>query len=171
MLNLVGFQTRLRIGEQKRLLRGLPGMSRAVFARFGSVHRNTYVNAPRVLTETLELRARPGLYLAGQMAGVEGYVESAALGLLAGVNAAFATRGEQPPLPDAATAHGALLGHLRAAAPRGFQPMNVNYGLFPPLADTARRIPRAEKNRRLAERALDAVGGFAGAIGVRREAA
>ena len=91
----MGFQTKLRIAEQQRLFRGLPGLSKAVFARYGSVHRNTYVNAPQRLSATLELHARPGMYVAGQMAGVEGYVESAALGFLAGVNAAFAARGDQ----------------------------------------------------------------------------
>ena len=99
LYNLVGFQTKLRIGEQKRVFRCLPGLAQAVFARFGSVHRNTYVNAPRRLLPSLELRARRGLYIAGQMAGVEGYVESAALGWLAGVNVAFAARGEPPPTP------------------------------------------------------------------------
>jgi methylenetetrahydrofolate--tRNA-(uracil-5-)-methyltransferase len=128
-----------------------------VFARYGSVHRNTFVDAPRLLAPDLELRARPGLFLAGQIAGVEGYVESAALGFLAGVNATFRAAGATAPEPDPCTAHGALLQHLRAAPPRAaFQPSNVNFGLFPPLED-ASRLPRAEKNRRLAERALAAL--------------
>jgi len=156
LLNLVGFQTKLRKGEQERVLRGLPGLGEAVFARHGSVHRNTYLNAPRLLTPTLELRARPGLYLAGQIAGVEGYVESAALGFVAGVNAAFAAFGLEPPQPDERTAHGALLQHLQNARPQGFQPMNVNYGLFPPL-EAMGRIGKREKNLRLAERALAAL--------------
>src|SRR5262245_4393854 len=125
LLNLVGFQTKLRIPEQQRILRALPGLGEAVFARYGSVHRNTFVNAPRVLGPTLELRARPGLLLAGQLAGVEGYVESAALGLVAGVNAAFLARGLTAPEPDPATSHGALLRHLRTAGPHDFQPSNV----------------------------------------------
>jgi methylenetetrahydrofolate--tRNA-(uracil-5-)-methyltransferase len=166
LYNLVGFQTKLRVGEQKRVLRTLPGLQGAVFARFGSVHRNTYVNAPRHLTATLELRARPGLFLAGQMAGVEGYVESAALGFLAGVHALWRARGLAPPQPPACTAHGALLGHLQSARPRGFQPMNVNYGLFPPLDDAPRKLPKREKNRRLGERALAALGAYAEAVGV-----
>ena len=161
LYNLVGFQTKLRIGEQQRILRGLPGLSEAVFARYGSVHRNTYLNAPRRLLESLEVRSRPGLYVAGQMAGVEGYVESAALGLLAGVNASLAARGEKPLRPDATTAHGALLRYLVEADPRNFQPMNVNYGLFPPLADLPRRTPKREKHARLAERALEALVPFA----------
>jgi methylenetetrahydrofolate--tRNA-(uracil-5-)-methyltransferase len=164
LYNLVGFQTKLRIGEQQRVLRMLPGLEKAVFARYGSVHRNTFVNAPRQLGPTLELRARPGLYLAGQIAGVEGYVESAALGWLAGVNAARALRGEPALLPDPCTAHGALLRHLAGAGGR-FQPSNVTYGLFPPLADAPRRLGRRERNERLAARALAALESFAAGVG------
>jgi len=162
LYNLVGFQTKLRVGEQQRIFRSLPGLSDAVFARYGSVHRNTYVNAPRRLGDTLELRARKGLYLAGQIAGVEGYVESAALGGIAGINAARAAYGLAPLLPPRETAHGALLAHLREADPLNFQPMNVNYGLFPPLEISAdperrsRKLPKREKNERLAARALRA---------------
>jgi len=157
LFNLVGFQTKLRIGEQKRILRGLPGLGEAVFARFGSVHRNTYVNAPRRLTETLEVRSRAGLYLAGQMSGVEGYVESAALGGIAGINAAAAAREEAAPLPPPESAHGALIRYLVGSDPRNFQPTNVNYGLLPPLLrEGGRRIAKREKNQRLAERALAA---------------
>jgi methylenetetrahydrofolate--tRNA-(uracil-5-)-methyltransferase len=154
LYNLVGFQTKLRVGEQQRVLRTLPGLAEARFARFGSVHRNTYINAPKVLLPTLELRARPGLFVAGQMAGVEGYVESAALGLLAGGNAASAARGETPVPPPETTAHGALLRYLAEADPRRFQPMNVSWGLFPPLAEAPRRRPRRERNQALARRAL-----------------
>ncbi|MEE9606139.1 MAG: methylenetetrahydrofolate--tRNA-(uracil(54)-C(5))-methyltransferase (FADH(2)-oxidizing) TrmFO [Myxococcota bacterium] len=161
LYNLVGFQTKLRIGEQKRVLRGLPGLSKAVFARFGSVHRNTYINAPKRLLPTLELRARPGLYIAGQLAGVEGYVESAALGLLAGVDAAFKLRGERLPLPADTTAHGALLRYLMSADPRNFQPMNINFGLFPAFSGLPRRLPKRAKNERLAARALEALAPYA----------
>ncbi len=157
LYNLVGFQTKLRIGEQQRILRSLPGLGEAVFARYGSVHRNTYVNAPLRLTRDLQVRTRPGLRLAGQMAGVEGYVESAALGFLAGVFAACECLGEAAAPPPETTAHGALLGHLQAADPKHFQPMNVNYGLFPSLEGSARRIPKREKNERLAARALAAL--------------
>ncbi len=170
LYNLVGFQTRMRVGEQKRIFRSLPGMEKAVFARFGSVHRNTYLNAPRLLRETLELRGRPGLFVAGQMAGVEGYVESAALGLIAGIQAAAHARGESAPLPDPCTAHGALLAHLREARARGFQPMNVNYGLFPPLEGRA-RLRRRERNERLAARALDALEAYRRAVGTGAAAA
>jgi methylenetetrahydrofolate--tRNA-(uracil-5-)-methyltransferase len=166
LLNLVGFQTKLRKGEQERILRSLPGLGEAVFARHGSVHRNTYLNAPRLLAPTLELRARPGLYVAGQIAGVEGYVESAALGFVAGVNAAFAVRGLPPPRPDERTAHGALLQHLQGARAKDFQPMNVNHGLFPPLEGTG-RLGKREKGQRLADRALAALEPYRAAVGVR----
>ena len=169
--SLVGFQTRLPIPAQRRIFRSLPGLEGAVFARYGSVHRNTYLNAPRVLLPSLELRARPGLLVAGQMAGVEGYVESAALGGIAGINASFLVRGEPPPEPDPRTAHGALLAHLRQADARRFQPMNVNYGLFPPPGGLPRRLPRREKNRLLAERALELLGSYADAVATAREAA
>jgi methylenetetrahydrofolate--tRNA-(uracil-5-)-methyltransferase len=160
LYNLVGFQTRLRIGEQQRILRSLPGLGAAVFARHGSVHRNTYINAPKCLLPTLELRRRPGCFLAGQLAGVEGYVESAALGGLAGLFAACRAGGQEPPQPDPATAHGALLHYLASADPRHFQPMNVNYGLFPPLSEAPPRLRKHEKNQRLAARALEALQPF-----------
>ena len=165
--NLVGCQTKLRVAEQKRIFRSLPGLSEAVFARFGSIHRNTYVNAPAQLTDRLELKARPGVFLAGQLAGVEGYVESAALGYLAGVGVARCARGQSHEAPPPETAHGALLRHLQNADAKHFQPMNVNYGLFPALerdeatfvAKSGRRkkLPKREKNQKLAERALDAL--------------
>jgi len=169
LFNLVGFQTKLKQADQQRIFRTLPGMSEAVFARFGSVHRNTFVNAPRVLNADLSLRARANVLLAGQMAGVEGYVESAALGFLAAQFALARLRGERAPEPAATTAHGALLAHLREERPHGFQPMNVNFGLFPPLdAGAARkREGRAERNRRLAERALGALESYRAAAAVR----
>lgn len=161
LFNLVGFQTKLKMGEQKRIFRSLPGLEKAVFARFGSVHRNTYVNAPKRLGPSLELHARPGLYLAGQMAGVEGYVESAALGGVAGRNAARAILGKERLDVPRETAHGALMTHLREAPPAHFQPMNVNFGLFPPLGDDAPRTrkkrPKREKNELLGQRALAAM--------------
>jgi methylenetetrahydrofolate--tRNA-(uracil-5-)-methyltransferase len=154
LYNLVGFQTKMRVADQQRVLRALPGLAAAVFARYGSVHRNTYIDAPRWLDPTLAVHGRPGLRIAGQLAGVEGYVESAALGGLAGLFAACAARGAEPPLPPPGSAHAALLRHLREADPRHFQPMNVNWGLFAPLAEAARREKRADRNARLAERAL-----------------
>jgi methylenetetrahydrofolate--tRNA-(uracil-5-)-methyltransferase len=171
LYNLVGFQTKMRVAEQQRVFRSLPGLGQAVFARYGSVHRNTYVNAPRRLSPLLETHVRPGLHVAGQMAGVEGYVESAALGLLAGVFVAFLERGETPPVPPATTAHGALLRHLQEADPRHFQPMNVNWGLFAPLAEAEGgapggrrpRLAKREKAERLVARALADLGPFAAA--------
>ncbi|HKK51823.1 MAG TPA: methylenetetrahydrofolate--tRNA-(uracil(54)-C(5))-methyltransferase (FADH(2)-oxidizing) TrmFO [Myxococcota bacterium] len=170
LYNLVGCQTKLRVGEQKRLFRMLPGLEGAVFARFGSIHRNTYVNAPVQLDAELQLKACPGVFLAGQMAGVEGYVESAALGYLVGLGAARRSLGLPAVPPPAETAHGALLRHLQNADARHFQPMNVNYGLFPPLSlDEAtfvaasgrrKKRPKREKNERLAERALRALADF-----------
>ena len=166
LYNLVGFQTRLRIGDQKQVLRTLPGLSEAVFARFGSVHRNTYVNAPAQLLPTLEVRKRPGLYVTGQLAGVEGYVESAALGLLTGIQVAAKAQGRSVPPPPPETAHAALLRHLAEADPRHFQPMNVNFGLFPPLPNagrtsTGRKIPKRERQKLLAERASAALESWA----------
>ena len=163
LYSLVGFQTKLRIGEQKRLFRTLPGASEAVFARFGSVHRNTYLNAPRHLAPTLELNARPGVYIAGQMSGVEGYVESAALGGLAGIHAAFAALDRPLPRPEASTAHGALLGFLQGADAKRFQPMNVNFGLFPPLPGNP-RLKRKDRYPKLATRALEAIDRYADAV-------
>jgi methylenetetrahydrofolate--tRNA-(uracil-5-)-methyltransferase len=166
LLSLVGFQTRLRVGDQKRVFRMLPGAQDAVFARFGSVHRNTYLNAPRHLQMDLTLRGHPGLYVAGQISGVEGYVESAALGLLAGIHVAFAARGETPPLPDEVTAHGALLRYLIGADAKHFQPMNVNYGLFPPEEAPPRRSNRRERHERLAQRALARVAEYAARVAI-----
>ncbi len=165
IFNLVGFQTKLKQADQQRIFRSLPGMHEAVFARYGSVHRNTFVNAPRVLNADLSLRAQPNVLLAGQMAGVEGYAESAALGLMAAQFALARLRGETAPEPEPVTAHGALLAHLREEKPHGFQPTNVNFGLFPPL--DAGRMPRVDKNRRLAERALAALEAYREATVVR----
>ena len=166
LYNMVGFQTRMRIGEQKRILRSLPGMAKAVFARFGSIHRNTFIRSPALLTDYLEHRERPGLYFAGQIAGVEGYGESAALGLLVGIHVAFRMRGEIPPLPPEATALAGLLRHLRDARPKNFQPMNINFGLLPPLDATGKRVPKRERNLRMAERALRELDGYVRALGV-----
>lgn len=165
LLNLVGFQTKLRISDQRKIFQRLPGLSKAVFARFGTVHRNTYVNAPRQLSANLEVNVRPGLFLAGQMAGVEGYVESAALGWLAGIAAGCSASGVVCPTPPEESAHGALLNHLMNGNPDHFQPMNVNYGLFKPLSDDVlsrvlgkrRKLPRAEKTALLADRALESI--------------
>ena len=149
--NLVGFQTKLTYPEQERVFRTIPGLERAVFLRLGSIHRNTFVCAPRVLLPTLELRSRPGLFLAGQLTGVEGYIESAAAGLLAGINAGRRALSLATPPPPAATAHGALIRHLSESDPAHFQPSNINFGLFPPLG---RKVRKRERGRLRAELAL-----------------
>ncbi|QJA05563.1 methylenetetrahydrofolate--tRNA-(uracil(54)-C(5))-methyltransferase (FADH(2)-oxidizing) TrmFO [Thermosulfurimonas marina] len=157
LYNLVGFQTKLKYHEQERVFRMIPGLERAEFARYGSIHRNSFVCAPRVLRPTLQLKAEPRVFLAGQITGVEGYVESTAMGLLAGMNAARIFRGKDPVVPPPETAHGALVRYLMEADPRHFQPMNVNWGLFPPLSlppKERKRLPKRERYRLMAERAL-----------------
>ena len=129
--NMVGFQTKLTYPEQKRIFRLIPGMEHAEFARLGSIHRNTFVLSPLLLLPTLQFRDRPDLFLAGQLSGVEGYVESAAMGLIAGINAARLVQGLTPTVPPPETAHGALIRHLTESDPKTFQPSNVNFGLFP----------------------------------------
>ena len=131
--NMVGFQTRLKYGEQRRIFRMIPGLEKAEFLRLGSVHRNTFVNSPRLLLPTLQARRDPSLLFAGQITGVEGYVESAAMGLLAGLNAVALNRGATPVAPPVTTAHGALVNYISSACPDTFQPMNINFGLLPPL--------------------------------------
>jgi methylenetetrahydrofolate--tRNA-(uracil-5-)-methyltransferase len=140
LFNMVGFQTKLKHGEQTHIFRTIPGLERAEFARLGGLHRNTFLNSPKLLDERLRLKAAPRLRFAGQITGCEGYVESAAIGLLAGRFAAAERRGEPLSAPPPTTAHGALLGHITGghietidAGPRSYQPMNVNFGLFPPL--------------------------------------
>jgi methylenetetrahydrofolate--tRNA-(uracil-5-)-methyltransferase len=152
LFNMVGFQTKLTQPEQRRIFRTIPGLENARFARLGSMHRNTYINAPACLTPTLQLQKDPRLFFAGQITGVEGYVESAATGFLAGVFAARRQRGEAPPLPPPTTSFGALLSHLVGASPEGFQPMNINYGLYPPLEGRHRK--RSDRRLALADRAL-----------------
>jgi len=141
LYNMVGFQTKLKHGEQVRIFRTIPGLAHAEFARLGGIHRNTYLNSPRLLDGELRLRQQPRLRFAGQMTGCEGYVESAGIGLLAGLFAAAQARGTVMLPPPPTTALGALLGHITGghietidAGPRSFQPMNINFGLFPPLA-------------------------------------
>lgn len=177
MYNLVGFQTRLKQGEQERVFRMIPGLERVVFLRFGSIHRNTFLDSPRVLLPTLQSRVRPDLLVAGQLTGVEGYVESIGAGLVAGVNAARLAMGEQPLELPREMMLGSLLGYI--SAPRGlenagqsraagtrppsgtvpvFQPMNANFGLLPRLE---KRLRGRDKRRAMAERALEAARGFA----------
>ncbi len=152
LYNLVGFQTKLTYPEQRRIFRTLPGLEKARFARLGSMHRNTFINAPTCLTPELGFKSDPRLLFAGQITGVEGYVESAATGLLAGLFVAAKHRLKPVFLPPKTTALGALLRHLYASDPTNFQPMNVNYGLFPSLSGG--RMKRSERRLAMAERAL-----------------
>src|SRR5262245_28555793 len=154
LFNMVGFQTKLKHGEQTRIFRTIPGLERAEFARLGGLHRNTFLNAPKLLDGALRLNAEPRLRFAGQITGCEGYVESAAIGLLAGRFAAAERHGEAPDLPPPTPAHGGLLGHITGghvetidAGPRSFQPMNVNFGLFPPLEKSPSRGADGERLR------------------------
>jgi methylenetetrahydrofolate--tRNA-(uracil-5-)-methyltransferase len=159
LYNMVGFQTKLKHGEQVRIFRTIPGLEKAEFARLGGLHRNTFLNSPKLLDGTLRLNAMPRLRFAGQITGCEGYVESAAIGLLAGCFAAAERLREPVMPPPPTTAHGALIGHITGghvetidAGPRSFQPMNVNFGLFPPLTRApnkgadGKRLRGTEKN-------------------------
>ncbi|HWC63368.1 MAG TPA: methylenetetrahydrofolate--tRNA-(uracil(54)-C(5))-methyltransferase (FADH(2)-oxidizing) TrmFO, partial [Rhizomicrobium sp.] len=159
--NMVGFQTKLRHSEQARIFRTIPGLEKAQFARLGGLHRNTFINSPRLLDGSLRLKARPNIRFAGQVTGVEGYIESAAIGLLAGRFAAaeLSQRPVAPPPP--ATAFGALLAHITGGADaRTFQPMNVNFGLFPPL--TGKKIKGKDRKQAMSERALNDLAAWLG---------
>lgn len=158
LYNIVGFQTHLKWPEQKRVFGLIPGLDTAEFVRYGVMHRNTFINAPKLLDVTLQLKARPMLLFAGQMTGVEGYIESAASGLTAGVNAAKLARQEAPLVFPADTAHGALCHYITNADTKRFQPMNINFGLLPPLNEKIR--DKKLKNRAISERALDSLDAF-----------
>ncbi len=164
LYNIVGFQTKLKHAEQKRVFRLIPGLENAEFARLGGLHRNTFLNSPRLLDPTLRLKAMPRLRFAGQVTGVEGYVESAAIGLLAGRFAAAERQGQGLVSPPPTTALGALVAHITVGADAGtFQPMNVNFGLFPPLPDgTVTRANKGERKPMTARRALTDLDGWLG---------
>jgi methylenetetrahydrofolate--tRNA-(uracil-5-)-methyltransferase len=151
--NMVGFQTKLTYGEQKRVFRMIPGLEHAEFLRYGSLHRNTFINAPQLLLDTLQFKSRGTLFFAGQLVGVEGYTDSAAMGGLAGINAARGLAGLPPVVPPPTTAHGCLLSYITTADPRHFQPMNTNFGLFPPLTSPIRDKER--KRQLISQRALE----------------
>ncbi len=157
--SLVGFQTQLKWGEQARVLGLIPGLEQAEFVRFGVVHRNTYINAPTVLLETWQTKARPDLFFAGQISGVEGYVESAASGLIAGRNAAALVRGEAPSAPPRTTAIGALAYYVSHASPRNYQPTNITFGIMPAQETSAdgRRLRRADRKTAVSDVALRAL--------------
>ncbi len=154
LYNIVGFQTKMTWPEQRRVLRMIPGLENAEFARYGSIHRNTFIDSPRLLLPTLQLRSEERILFTGQITGVEGYVESAAMGLLAGINVVRLLSGAEliPPPPE--TALGALLGHLTNREGKVFQPMNVTFGLFPPLAG---RTAKKERGVLYSQRALAAL--------------
>ena len=154
LYNMVGFQTKLKYGAQQRIFRTIPGLENAEFARLGGLHRNTFLNSPKLLDSQLRMRAQPRLRFAGQMTGCEGYVESASLGLIAGLHAAADARERSLAPPPPTTALGSLLGHVTGghvetidSGPRSFQPMNVNFGLFPPLSSPPTRNALGERLR------------------------
>ena len=151
--NMVGFQTKLTYPEQRRVFRMIPGLERAEFLRYGSLHRNTFVNAPQLLRDTLQLKARGTAFFAGQLVGVEGYTESAAMGGLAGVNAARGLAGLPLVTRPPTTAYGSLITYITTSDPRHFQPINTNFGLFPPLPSRIR--DKDEKRRLIGQRALE----------------
>jgi methylenetetrahydrofolate--tRNA-(uracil-5-)-methyltransferase len=158
MWNLVGCQTRLRIPEQQRVFRLIPGLEDAEFLRYGSIHRNSYLNSPASLTPHLSLHEDRQLLFAGQLTGVEGYTESSATGLLAGINLARLLGGDDPVVPPPTTMLGGLYRYLREADPRHFQPMNANFGLLDELPERVR--DRQRKRTLLAERALADLGAW-----------
>jgi methylenetetrahydrofolate--tRNA-(uracil-5-)-methyltransferase len=161
--SIVGFQTQLKWGDQKRVLRLVPGLEAAEFVRYGMIHRNTYVNAPRTLEATFETRARPGLFFAGQLSGVEGYVESAASGLVAGIGASFRARGLAPPAFPEDTAIGALGRYISRSDPAGYQPANIAFGLLP--APATRIRDRARRRLAASQLALESLERFRAELG------
>ena len=158
--NIVGFQTRLKWGAQQRVFRMIPGLENAAFLRYGVMHRNSFINAPRHLHPTFRTQTNEALFFAGQMTGVEGYVESAASGLIAGLNAVRRAADREPLVFPRETAHGALAHYITSCDPSCFQPMNINFGLLPPLEHIPRRTRKPEKKRMLAERALTELENF-----------
>src|SRR5258706_11914816 len=165
--SIVGFQTQLKWGEQKRVLRIIPGLEQAEFVRYGMIHRNTYVNAPASLEPTFETRRRPGLFFAGQMSGVEGYVESAASGLLAGIGASFRARGHAPLALPEDTALGALGRYIARSDPKGYQPTNIAFGLLPDLPAKIR--DKGRKRLAMSHRALESLERFRRGLGAEGE--
>ena len=156
--NLVGFQNHLRYGEQQRVLRLIPGLEDARFLRYGQIHRNTYINAPSLLTDTLQMKAHPHVLFAGQICGVEGYTESIATGLMAGIHAAALTTGGTPTAPPRASAFGSLIHYITKADPNRFQPANITFDLLPPLPERVR--DKQERHRRQCAIALSAFEGW-----------
>ncbi|CAM3355604.1 FADH(2)-oxidizing methylenetetrahydrofolate--tRNA-(uracil(54)-C(5))-methyltransferase TrmFO [Marinicrinis lubricantis] len=158
LYNMVGFQTHLKWGDQKRVFSLIPGLEQAEIVRYGVMHRNTFINSPKLMEKTYQFKQRPNLFFAGQMTGVEGYVESAASGLIAGINAAKLASGSEPVVFPRETALGSMAYYITTAEFTNFQPMNVNFGLFPPLGQRIRN--KKMKNEAIAERALTALRQF-----------
>ncbi len=158
MFSMVGFQTRMKWGEQERVLRLIPGLEKAEFLRLGVMHRNTYINSPRVLTDTLQFRGKPELFFAGQITGVEGYMESAATGIVSGINAARKYRGLEPVALPRETLIGALCRYISDPAHSNFQPMNANFGILPPLENRIKN--KRLRNQHLGERSWQKIGEF-----------
>lgn len=158
LYNIVGFQTHLKWPEQKRVFGIIPGLENAEFVRYGVMHRNTFINSPELLRPTLQYKDRDDLLFAGQMTGVEGYIESAASGLVAGVNAAYLAKGENPVIFPEQTAHGSMCKYITSAVAKHFQPMNANFGLMPPLEERIR--DKKLKKQKIAERALEFLAKF-----------
>jgi methylenetetrahydrofolate--tRNA-(uracil-5-)-methyltransferase len=158
LYNIVGFQTHLKWGPQKELIQLIPGLENAEIVRYGVMHRNTFLNSPRLLKDTYQLKAREDLFFAGQMTGVEGYVESAASGLIAGINAAKLVKGEELAVFPRETAIGSMAYYITTANPDNFQPMNANFGLMPPLEKRIKN--KQERNTAIAERALETIQNF-----------
>ncbi|EJS71859.1 MULTISPECIES: FADH(2)-oxidizing methylenetetrahydrofolate--tRNA-(uracil(54)-C(5))-methyltransferase TrmFO [Bacillus] len=158
LYNIVGFQTHLKWGPQKEVLQLIPGLENAEIVRYGVMHRNTFINSPNLLRPTYQYKQRDDLFFAGQMTGVEGYVESAASGLLAGINAARLVKGEEPVVLPPVTAMGSMANYITATNAKNFQPMNANFGLFAPLEKKVKR--KAERNEAYATRALETIQNF-----------
>ena len=163
LYNLVGFQTKMTYPEQRRVFALIPGLAKAEFVRLGSMHRNTFINAPLHLGRPCNGAAVPRLFFAGQMTGVEGYIESAATGMLAGINAARLLAGDDPVVPPITTALGSLLAYITDSERKQFQPMNVNFGLIPPLA---KRLRGKAKKEMMSRRALADLTAWAGETGL-----
>ncbi len=158
LYNLVGFQTRLKWGEQQRVFSMIPGLKEAEFVRYGVMHRNTFINSPKLLQPTLQLKSHPQILFAGQITGVEGYVESAAMGIIAGINAVRLARREKPLIFPSETAHGALTHYISSAVQKSFQPMNINFGILPPLKEKIK--DKQLKKQKVSERGLESLHKF-----------
>jgi len=167
--NIVGFQNHLKYGEQQRVCRMIPGLENARFLRYGQIHRNTYINAPSLLTATLQMKAHPNVLFAGQICGVEGYTESIASGLMAGVHAAAVATGSEPVPPPRTSAFGSLVHYITNADPKHFQPANITFDLLPPLDERVR--DRARRHRLQCERGLQEFGAWLAEIGINSFAA